>query len=272
MGCISKREVWSLLEFKRIIKCIQVEKGTAVARIWSDHGGEFENAQFEKFCDKYGIHHEFSAPKTPQQNGVAERKNRVLQDIATVMLHSKNLPRDLCAEAVNTACYIINSVYFRAGKDQTAYELWHDKRPNITYFKAFGCKCYILRDREQLGKFDSKSDEGVFISYSTNSCAYRVLNLRTGAIQESINVVIDDQLNDSSSQVNPDNDGVNINTVKSTEPTPRSEQSPTPNNLIEVKDHPKDQILGDPLIGVKTRNQLENLMSHLCFTSKFEPQ
>ena len=68
-------------EFKKIVKRIQVEKGRAVARIRSDHGGEFVNAKFEKYCDKYGIHHEFSAPKTPQQNGVAERKNRFLQEI-----------------------------------------------------------------------------------------------------------------------------------------------------------------------------------------------
>lgn len=79
--------------------------------------------------------------------------------MATVMLHNKNLPRDLWAKAMNTACYIINGVYLRAGKDQTSYEIWHGKKPTINYFKVFGSKCYIRRDRQKLGKFDSKTDE-----------------------------------------------------------------------------------------------------------------
>jgi len=63
----------------------------------------------------------------------------------------------------------------------------------VKYFKTFGSKCYILRDRENLGKFDSKSDEGIFLGYSTNSRAYRVFNKRTETVMESINVVIDDE-------------------------------------------------------------------------------
>ena len=78
----------------------------SIKRIRSDHGREFENAMFETYCNSVGISHEFSAPRTPQQNGVVERKNRVLQEMARVMLLSNNVPRNLWAEAVNTACYI----------------------------------------------------------------------------------------------------------------------------------------------------------------------
>ena len=253
------------VEFKKIVKRIQVEKGRAISRIRSDHGGEFENIKFENFCDKYGIHHEFSAPKTPQQNGIAERKNRVLQEMATVMLHGKNVPRDLWAEAVSTACHIINRVYLRTGLDKTAYELWHGKRPNISYFKIFGSKCYILKDREHLSKFDSKSDEGIFIGYSLNSRAYRVLNKNTGVIQESINVVIDDKQNDFRFQENSDFDEIDVQTEK-------LNKAPISSDLVNVKHHPMDQILGDPLAGVKTRRQLENIVSYLCFTSTLEPK
>ncbi|KAK0594074.1 hypothetical protein LWI29_008023 [Acer saccharum] len=139
-------------------------------------GREFENASFESYCDSLGISHEFSAPRTPQQNGVVERKNRVLQEMARVMLLSNNVPRNLWAEAINTACYIGNRVFLRPGTRNTSYELWKGKRPNVSYFHTFGSKCYILNDRDQLGKFDAKSDEGIFIGYALNSRAYRVFN------------------------------------------------------------------------------------------------
>ncbi|KAK0594046.1 hypothetical protein LWI29_032026 [Acer saccharum] len=86
--------------------------------------------KFKMLC----ISHEFSAPRTPQQNGVVERKNRVLQEMARVMLLSNNVPRNLWAEAINTACYIGNRVFLRPGTRNTSYELWKGKRPNVSYF------------------------------------------------------------------------------------------------------------------------------------------
>ncbi|MGV8048685.1 hypothetical protein PJP07_31265, partial [Mycobacterium kansasii] len=69
-------------EVKRILKRIQTENEMNVVKIRSDHGSEFENSNFEKFYNDLGISHEFSAPKTPQQNGIVERKNRVLPEMA----------------------------------------------------------------------------------------------------------------------------------------------------------------------------------------------
>ncbi|MGV7994883.1 hypothetical protein PJP12_29890, partial [Mycobacterium kansasii] len=74
------------------------------------------------------------APKTQQQNGIVERKNRVLQEMANVMLNSMKLSKNLWAEAVNTACYIINQVYTSKGDNKTAYEMWFDKKPTVKYF------------------------------------------------------------------------------------------------------------------------------------------
>ncbi|KAK0594063.1 hypothetical protein LWI29_001505 [Acer saccharum] len=76
--------------------------------------------------------------RTPQQNGVVERKNRVLQEMARVMLLSNNVPRNLWAEAINTACYIGNRVFLRPGTRNTSYELWKGKRPNVSYFHTLG--------------------------------------------------------------------------------------------------------------------------------------
>ena len=92
----------------------------SIKRIRSDHGREFENVMFETYYNSVGISHKFSAPMTPQQNGVVERKNRVLQEMACVMLISNNVPRNLWAEAVNTVCYIGNRVFLRPGTRQTS--------------------------------------------------------------------------------------------------------------------------------------------------------
>jgi len=110
-----------------------------------------------------------------------------------VMIHSKNLAQHFWVEAVNIVCYIINRVYLRPKTNKTPYEIWRGKKPTVKYFRTFGSKCYILRYRENLGKFDPKSDEGISLGYSTNRCAYRVFNKRTETVMESINVVIDDE-------------------------------------------------------------------------------
>jgi hypothetical protein len=94
---------------------------------------------------------------------------------------------------VNTACHIINRVYLRPETSKTPYEIWRGKKPMVKYFKTFGSKCFVLCDMENLGKFDPKSDEGIFLGYSSTSSAYRVFNKRTETVMESINVVIDDE-------------------------------------------------------------------------------
>ncbi|XP_075499879.1 uncharacterized protein LOC142538449 [Primulina tabacum] len=178
--------------FKQLLTRISNFHNLKVRRIRTDHGKEFENISFSSFCDRKGISHEFSAPKTPQQNGIAERKNRTLQEMARVMLASKNISKRFWAEALNTACHISNRVYLRSGSTMTSYEIIMGKKPNLKYFHVFGCVCYTLNDKDQLAKFDSKSDKCLFVGYATNSRAYRMFNLRTRTIMESINVVFDD--------------------------------------------------------------------------------
>ncbi|XP_073026767.1 uncharacterized protein [Primulina eburnea] len=178
--------------FKNLITRITNLHSLKIRRIITDHGKEFENRSFSSFCDRKGISHEFSAPKTPQQNGIAERKNMTLQEMARVMLTSKNLAKRFWAEALNTTCHISNRVYLRSGSTMTSYEIIMGKKPNLRYFHVFGCVCYTLNDRDQLAKFDSKSDKCLFLGYATNSRAYRMFNLRTRTIMKSINVVFDD--------------------------------------------------------------------------------
>ncbi|CAL8992110.1 unnamed protein product, partial [Prunus brigantina] len=103
-----------------------------LVRIRTDHGSEFENSQFLKFCEETGIKNEFSAPITPQQNGVVERKNRVLVEMARVMLNSKNLAKHFWAEAVNTACYISNrGIFLGYSTSSRAYRVYNCRSRTI---------------------------------------------------------------------------------------------------------------------------------------------
>ena len=114
--------------------------------------------------------------------------------MARVMLFNKQIPPKFWGEAVNTSCHIGNRIYFRPGKKKIAYEIWNGKKPKVKSFRVFRSKCYILNDWENLGKFDAKSDEGIFLGYSTSSRAYRVYNKRTKTVMESIIVKIDDAI------------------------------------------------------------------------------
>ena len=102
---------------------LQNEKGLKIDRIRSDHGKEFENSYMESCCTRSGKSQEFSAPITHKQNGVVERKNRVIQEMTRAMLHNKDVVRNLWGEAVNTACHTVNRVYFKPSTKKTPYEL-----------------------------------------------------------------------------------------------------------------------------------------------------
>ncbi|GAV69083.1 hypothetical protein CFOL_v3_12584, partial [Cephalotus follicularis] len=119
--------------------------------------------------------------------------NRTLEEMGRTMFCENNLPKYLWAEAVNTACYIINRVMIRSILKKTPYELFNDRKPSVSHLRPFGCKVFILNNgKENLGKFDAKSDEGIFLGYSLNSKAYRVFNKRTLIIEESIHVLFEE--------------------------------------------------------------------------------
>ena len=101
----------------------------------------------------------------------------------------KNLPKYFWVETINTSCYVLNRILLRLILTKTPYELWKNKKPNISYFKIFGCKCFILNTKNNLGKFDAKSDVGIFLGYSTSSKAFRVFNKITMVVEESIHVI-----------------------------------------------------------------------------------
>ena len=145
------------------------------------------------FCEENGIMHEFSAPRTPQQNGVVERKNRSLIEAARTMLEESKIPTYFWAEVVNCACYTQNISLINQEKGMTPYQLFKRRKLTLNFLHVFGCKCYILRNQsDHKGKFDAKADEGIFVGYSAGK-SYRVYNLRTNIVMESVHVVFDDK-------------------------------------------------------------------------------
>ncbi|GJV44475.1 putative ribonuclease H-like domain-containing protein [Tanacetum coccineum] len=142
----------------------------------------------DEFCSRKGIKREFSNARTPQQNGVAERRNRTLIEAARTMLADAKLPVTFWAEAVNTACYVQNRVLVNKSQHKTPYELFNGRSPAIGFLRPFGCHVMILNTLDHLGKFDAKGDEGYFVGYSLNSKAFRVFNKRTKKIDENLHV------------------------------------------------------------------------------------
>nr|GEW71417.1 retrovirus-related Pol polyprotein from transposon TNT 1-94 [Tanacetum cinerariifolium] len=133
-----------------------------VQRVQTNNGTEFKNITLAKFFDKVGITQQFSAARTPQQNGVVERRNRTLVEATRTMLTFANLPSFLWAEAITTACFTQNRSIIHKRFDKTPYELMNKRKPNIKFFRVFGCRCYLLNDYEDVGKLDI----GVFVGYS----------------------------------------------------------------------------------------------------------
>ncbi|KAJ9561429.1 hypothetical protein OSB04_006589 [Centaurea solstitialis] len=271
-----------------------------------------------------------------------------------VNIQSMGGKRYTLAKAVNTACYTQNRSLIVKRFKKTAYDIFRGRKPNIEYFHIFGCNCYIKNNRDALGKFDAKADDGFLVGYSTISKAYHVFNKRRQTIEETIHVQFDetnpfstpsfsdnndvDQWANSYFQV-PENEApeANIPAVGTSSPildgfegvpeipqvtpifsavpinqvAPTTSQEDTPSTLsasevapllddlpqldiipeesfstvaaepLQVvaqppalrwtRDHPIDQVLGDPSTGVKTRHQASNHCVYVCFLSENEP-
>jgi hypothetical protein len=166
------------------------EHPNCLKAIHSDNGIEFRNASFDEFYLEHGIDQQFSAPRVPQQNGVVERKNRTLVEMARTMLDEYGTPRRFWADDISTACYVSNQIFFCSILILTPFELWFGRKHFVSHFRPFGCKCFVLK-RGNLGKFESRSFDGILLRYTPHGRSYRVYSFETNTIVESCDVTFD---------------------------------------------------------------------------------
>jgi hypothetical protein len=157
-----------------------------------DNGGEFTSKEFMDYCSSHGIKRKFFVSRTPQHNGVVERKDKTIQEMARTMIMDFKLTDIFWTQAVHTTVHIQNRVMLRNNTDKTPYKLWKGRPANVKPFRVFGSKCYIKREDGRMEKFDSRVDKGVLVGYSSTRKAYKCYNLRLNKVVESINVTIDE--------------------------------------------------------------------------------
>nr|GFB31610.1 retrovirus-related Pol polyprotein from transposon TNT 1-94 [Tanacetum cinerariifolium] len=152
----------------------------------TDNGTEFKNQVLKEYFDTVGISHQMSSVRTPQQNGVVERRNRTFVEAARTMLIFFRAPLFLWVEAIATACFTQNRSIIHRRFNKKPYELINGRKPDISFLHVFDALCYPKNDREDIGKLGAKGDMGFFIGYSADSCAYRIYNRRTKKIMETM--------------------------------------------------------------------------------------
>ncbi|GJU70222.1 putative ribonuclease H-like domain-containing protein [Tanacetum coccineum] len=167
----TKDETYGIL--KDFITFIENQLTKKVKAIRCDNGTEFKNSKLIELCGSKGIRRDYSNARTPQQNGVAERKNRTLIEAARTMLADSKLPTMFWTKAVSTACYVLNRVLVTKPHNKTPYELVSGKVPNISHLKPFGCLVTILNTSDHLGKFEGKADEGFIVGFAEELLGFK---------------------------------------------------------------------------------------------------
>ncbi|GKA25999.1 retrovirus-related pol polyprotein from transposon TNT 1-94 [Tanacetum coccineum] len=258
---------------KRYVLVVVDDYSQYTWRVQTDNGTEFTNKTLANFFDEVRITQQFSAARTLQQNGVVERMNRTLVEVARTMLTFANLPLFLWAEAIVTACFTQNHSIIQKCFDKTPYELINKRKPNIKFFHVFACRCYLLNDYDDVGKLNAKGDIRVFVGYSKESVAFRIYNKRTRKIHESVNANFDEISEMASKQfsLEPEDAYFDANTTFHDPSNVHAFYQPYPHEKKWTKDHPLHKIIGDPKLTIRTRGQIENSCLFVCLLSSIEP-
>ena len=178
--CFAKFKEWKALVEK------QCEHKIKVLR--SDNGGEYVSIQFDELLKHEGIARQTSTPYTPQQNGVAERANRTIVEMARSMLHSQGLGYEFWAEAVVNAVYTRNRCPTSALQGMTPQQAWTGMKPSISHMRIFGCIAYAKVPDSRRGKLEAKGTRCIFLGYCEGTKAYRLMCLDTQKIIKSRDV------------------------------------------------------------------------------------
>jgi hypothetical protein len=155
---------------------VERETGKKLKVLHTDNGGEFTSVQFGEYCAGEGIQRHFSAPYSPQQNGIVEHRNQMVVNTARSILRVRGMPGHFWGEAVHTAVFLLNRAPTSALDGLTPYQAWYKKKPPVHFLKVFGCLAYIKNLRPHLSKLDDRGQKVIFIGYQDGSKAYRFYN------------------------------------------------------------------------------------------------
>ena len=176
--------------FMEWMKLVERQSGKKLRTLRTDNGGEYTSGEFNDFLVDYGVEHQVTVPASPQQNGVAERYNRTLIEMARTMVHSAGLAMKFWGEAVMAANYTRNRCpTSNEERKLTPYEMWHGRKPNIRHLRTFGCRVDIYIPAHKRGKMQAKSKKGIFMGYAPAQKAYRVWDFNRSDVVSSRDVV-----------------------------------------------------------------------------------
>jgi hypothetical protein len=214
-----------------------------------------------------------------------------VQGMARPMMHEKNIGQTYWVEAIQTIVHVLNKSHLRPQSDKTPYELWFGRPASIKHFKFFGSKCYIKNNDKNLGKYDDRDDEGIFLGYATNIKGYRCYNKRLHKMVDCIDVKVDEGIptkemyrnkpstedtakaEDEQVQQSENEDS---KSDEDSDTQKDSNQQSTSNSSTKIiqKNHPASQIIGEKDKGVQTRSKLIKTTekSHIDFISILEPK
>ena len=170
-----KSEVFQ--KFRDLVKELEKGTGRKLKALRSDRGGEFLSNEFQQYMKRRGIRHQLTTADSPQQNGVAERMNRTLTEKARTMIAAANIPKTFWAEAIANAAYVRNRSPTSSLRNMTPFEAWWGHKPSVKHLRTFGCTAYAHVSKGKRQKLASKTEQCIFLGYSTCSKAYRVYNI-----------------------------------------------------------------------------------------------
>ena len=170
----------------------ELESGRPLRVLRTDRGGEFTAAEFAEWCADRGIKRHLTAPYSPQQNGVVERRNQTVVGATRCMLKAMSMPAEFWGEAALTAVFVLNRSSTKSLDGITPYEGWHGSKPSVHFLRVFGCKAYAKETRPGIKKLDDRSHPMVMLGYEPGSKAYRLYDPMKKRIHVSRDVVFDE--------------------------------------------------------------------------------
>lgn len=191
-----KRKSEACQFLQELMQAVENHAGTPIAIFRSDNGGEFVNRELGLYMKTKGIKHQTSTPKTPEQNGVAERFNRTIMELARSMIHTHSVGVNLWAEASATAVYVLNRVTCKSSPNTTPYQGWHGVKPNVSHMRVSGCEAFMHVPKDERSKLEPKALKCRFVGYSETQKAYRLLDTTTQKIRISRDVIFNETISD----------------------------------------------------------------------------